>query len=257
MANIPVGPVIIEGIASVFMFITLWSTILKYRERKIREVLLLLLSFGFTFIGIFNDFIGRLLVYSLNWNAKYTHPFAVIDFIFVLLGVLIMFYFSDLVFEFNKGTNLLRLFSALTGLTIGVELYNLIYYPIYDYGTQPAKIYFIASVFYAITVGGMYIIIFLFGIRRAKVQQDRIKRIGTRIIASYGLWALITVVMMAIDAIVSESFSEYKLTYYIAWVMIILAIIGAYTGYFMPEWFKKLLSKFLKEEKTNKEDTTK
>ena len=241
MANIPMGSVILEGVCTAFMtFITI-KTLKRYLERKLKVILLLLLSFVFTLLGIATSFLGRLIVYTANWQAKYTHVFVIPAEILILFGVLTMFYFSDIIFDFAYSRILISIASVTTGITIGMLIYNGIFYPVYSYGTEPAKIYFIASIFNAITIGGMYLTIFLFGIYRSKGEKNILRKRSTEIISSYGILAFLSLVMFSIDALISYDFTHYLATYYFGWILVLLAIIGAYLGYFLPTCFKRII----------------
>ncbi|MHA1686733.1 MAG: hypothetical protein ACTSYD_10055, partial [Candidatus Heimdallarchaeaceae archaeon] len=223
------------------MIIVTLTTLKRYLERKIKVILLLLLSFVFTLLGIATSFSGRLIVYMTNWQAQYTHIFVIPAEILILFGVLAMFYFSDIIFDFAYSRELISIASVCTGVTIGMLIYNGIFYPIYAYGTQPAKIYFIASVSNAITIGGMYLTIFFFGMHRSRTEKSIIKKRSIELISSYGVLAFMALILFSIDALISYNFNDYLPTYYFGWILVLLAIIGAYLGYFLPTWFKRII----------------
>ncbi len=242
MAHIPFGSIIIETFDTIIIGTILFSIIKQYRKRKAEILKTLIITYIFIFLGVFSSFIGRFIVYITKVPGENTHVYTIVANIFSLVGSFFMMGFSYQLFIRRK-KHILSIFALLTGFDEGVLFYNLAFYRKYEQGSYATQIYFVAATLTSLIMGAMFLIIFIYGNKAVKNEQNRVKKISIQAISTYGLFAFISLILFAVDSLISPDFEHYLITYYLGWSFIIIASIIAYVGYFQPKWFQKIMSK--------------
>ncbi len=240
MAQIPLGPVIIEGISLCFITFLTILIFQRFFQRKLKVVLLLGFGFFFLCIGFSFSFTGRLSVYLSNQSGIYTHPWTVASLVFTLIAMLFILLFSHYLF-FKDKRYLVVLIVIPTGIDFGSLLYQILFYPVYSPGNYGTTFYFYSALYHAFVSILIFLTIFIFAFKSSRTESDLLRRRSAQAIAIYGLLAFLALLVFAWDGYASEDSNKYLFTYYLGWSCILTSQIIAYVGYLQPKWFKNLL----------------
>ena len=246
--KIPLGAIIIESIVAVFLIILTILLFKKYAERKKKPNLYLGLTFLSFSLASLTTAVGRLTGYlsPISYETySITDLTSLVSYILIALSNCFAVMFLDSIF-FQKGLDFTFIFFLLNGVVIGWLLNEIVYWftVSQEFGLV-RKQTFVAILMALLTIIS-YGLVSIFAFREAKMNTERLPKIGFNLIGVYGICIPMLFVFFSIDTVLIsfvESFSNgYTIFYYLGWCFALLGAFLGYLGYIMPSWFKKLVS---------------
>ncbi len=234
--DIPLLALIIESIVSISSLTIGIMTFLKWQQRKRKATLFLSLAMLSYSLAIILVNIGHYLdFFSSQYPAiTYADVGLTLSFVFFLFANVLTRLFIQMVFVDEIKLGFLVFFGVVHGLTIGLLLSNV--------STEPESfesnlIYLIMGVLLLLIVNSQLI---FFAFKEMQKNEKKLPKIGFLLIGFFGIFIILVFIFIVADVIAPNPFSIF---YYLSMFTAILAIVFAYLGYIMPDWFKNLIVK--------------
>ena len=242
MKTIPIGPVIIEFITALGLLLIIFISLQIYKKRRSIVTLNLILVYLFSFFGSLTSLIGRSTVYFGEFHPSNTHVTSLIGLMFNVLATLFLISFTRFLF-FRDNRSILYFVSIITGINVGNILYLIIFYPSYEKVSHGDTITFIGGIVNFVVSMICFSIVFYFSIREARKTDNILRKRTAEVIAMYGFLVALALLMMAFDSLKATEWGHYTVYYYIGWILLLIALLLSYVGYFQPSWFKRIYRK--------------
>lgn len=239
MKTIPIGPVIIECITALGLVFIIIISLQRYKKRKSIITLNLILVYLFILVGSLTSLIGRTIVYFGEFQASSTHVTSLIGMIFNISAILFIISFTRMLF-FKKNKSILYFVSLIVGVNVGILLYLTIFYPFYEIGSHGEDITFMGGVINFIVSITCYFIVFYYSIRESRKTEIILRKRTAEAIAMYGFIISLALLMLAFDSLTATEWGHYTVYYYIGWILLPIALLLSFVGYFQPSWFKRI-----------------
>lgn len=234
--DIPLLALIIESIVSILSLTIGIMTFVKWQKRKRKATLFLSLAILGYSLAIILVNIGHYLdFFSSEYPAiTYADVGLTLSFVFFLLANVLTRLFIQMVFIDETKPAFLMFFGLIHGLTIGLLLSNVST----EHGSFESNLnYLIIGVLLLLIVNGQLI---FFAFKEMQKNEKKLPKIGFLLIGLFGVFIILVFIFIIADVIAITPFSVF---YYLSMVTAIFAIIFAYLGYIMPDWFKHLIVK--------------
>ncbi len=240
--HIPIAGMIIETLVVIAMAYLSARVYFKYRQRKRKSTLYLSLTFfsyaiGVIFSAVFKyvQFFSNAPYTTINWsNFGIT-----IAYIFSSISNCLLFAFINEVF-LNWGDTLPVSFSILNGITIGLIIPH-----VSTSKDAYSKIIPFVGIYVILTLIASLILIVL-SFKEAKKSEEKLPKIGFKLIGAYGIALILVFVFFILDAYLGASVEIFKngftVFYYLGWITAIISFLFGYLGYVMPPWFRNFLN---------------
>ncbi len=249
--KIPFGAVVFETIVALILLVLTIFLFIKYQERKKKTNLYLGLTFlNFTLASL-STAIGRWVGFfsPISYEVlSITDLTTLISYIFIALSNCFAVAFVDSIF-IHKGLNFAFPFFLINGAIIGLILPKIYYWIFVDQKFGLIRTRTINLVIASIAIMALisYGLITFFAFKEAKLNIDRLPKIGFNLIGVYGICIPLMFVFFTGDTLlityVSSFIAGYTPFYYLGWCFALIGIIFGYLGYIMPNWLKNLINR--------------
>lgn len=235
----PILAVFIEPLSGLFILFIALNSFIRYKSKKnviTRQltITLFLLAFAALISGL-----GKYLAFNSKISRE---QISYTDFTIVLAYCLLTLSnisFTPILKELflEKESQIPLILIIIDSIIIGLLIGNISF----AFGVYNKILYYLILFIFVTTLTHGYFAILAF--REIKSIDDRLSKIGFRLISLFSLLIILVLVLFVLDLAFGIIFvSSYTIFYYMAWITVGIASAVGYLGYIMPNWFKSIIT---------------